>query len=233
MNVAVYIAPRSLYWAVLPSVKSLLFHTPVDKVYLLIEDADFPEELPQDVEIMDVSKQKYFPKDDPEYMYKMKFVLADLFPKLDRVLSLDVATFVIKDISDIWSLPLTNDYYFSASVEPTRCIHGLFYTNTGVVLFNLKKMRDGKAKELVDVTNGFKLPLGERKALNYLCQGHILNMPSMYNACRFTKPPQENRIVHYDGYNKWDNRPEYIRYNSFSLEYVNSRRYAREYVDNT
>ena len=46
MKAAVYCATRNLYLDLIPAVKSLLANSDVDRVYLLIEDDAFPEELP-------------------------------------------------------------------------------------------------------------------------------------------------------------------------------------------
>jgi hypothetical protein len=46
MKVAVYAGTRNIYKDMLPSVKSLLIHSDVDKIYFLIEDDIFPYELP-------------------------------------------------------------------------------------------------------------------------------------------------------------------------------------------
>jgi len=41
----------------IPSMKSLLIHSNVDKIYFLIEDDTFPYELPPEVECINVSEQ--------------------------------------------------------------------------------------------------------------------------------------------------------------------------------
>lgn len=220
MKAAAYIATKNLYWSVLPSIKSLLIHSDVDKVYLLIEDDRFPQELPNEVEVINVTKEKPYVSMDT-----VRCILADLFPELDIIMSADVDTFAIKDVSGIWDLPLGDEYYFAAAKEPVRCMHGLVYADVGVALFNLKKIReDKKAKEFIKLATDTTLSIPEKSAINYACQKHILDMPSKYNASRFTKPPEENRIIHYDGYEKWNNKPEFIRYDSFSLERVHAMR---------
>lgn len=210
-RVAVYTGTRNLYKLMVPAFKSLLLHTYVDKIYLFIEDDEFPYELPKQVEIRNVSKQEYFKADGPNmksrftYMALMRAALAKEFPELDRILSLDVDTIVNDDISDIWNLPLDDYYYFSASMEPQRTwMEGYFYTNIGVALYNLKKLRDDKkVDEVIEALNTKIYPYMEQDAFNEMCKGQILDMPSMYNANDFTKPTTRILISHYAGMRNW------------------------------
>lgn len=55
MKIAVYTGTRNIYQNMLPSIKSLLIHSDVDKIYLLIEDDIFPYELPPEVECINIS----------------------------------------------------------------------------------------------------------------------------------------------------------------------------------
>ena len=124
MKAAVYVGTRNVYGDIIPSLKSLLINSDVDKVYLLIEDDEFPYELPDCVETINVSGQPYFRHDGPNYstipwtwMTMMRAALWDLFPDLDVILSLDNDTIIDKDISELWDLPIA-DYYFSAARAP-------------------------------------------------------------------------------------------------------------------
>ena len=60
MKAAAYTGTRNLYSGMVPAVKSLLAHSDVEKVYLLIEDDEFPYYLPDCVETVNVSNQTYF-----------------------------------------------------------------------------------------------------------------------------------------------------------------------------
>ena len=51
----------------IPSMKSLLKYSNVDKIYFLIEDNQFPYELPSEVECINVSNQKWFAPDGPNF----------------------------------------------------------------------------------------------------------------------------------------------------------------------
>ena len=65
-KVVLYAGTRNVYEQMYTSLKSLLWNTPVDRVYLLIEDDEFPFELPENVHPMNVSGQDYFLPGSPK-----------------------------------------------------------------------------------------------------------------------------------------------------------------------
>jgi len=222
MKCAVYTGSRNLYAAMSTAAKSLIANSDVDRVYLLIEDCWFPSELPPIVDVVNVSKQAYFPAGGPNmksgytYLALMRAALALMpeFSDFDRILSLDVDTVCVRDISDIWGLPI-DSCYFSASIEPHRCLDGETYCNTGVALYNLDMLRDGKARDVVDELNSERYPNVEQDVFNYACQGFIHRMPSEYNAAKgWTEPCEHPRIVHWAGrkFGYWTRRPEFMAY---------------------
>ena len=220
IKTAVYTGTRNLYPDMIPAVKSLLINSDVDRVYLLIEDDAFPEYLPKCVKTINVSRQRYFPpygansKSEYTYMALMRAALSKIFPRLDRILSLDVDTIVDRDISELWTVPLDN-HYFAGVREPRKCIAGQVYTNIGVTVFNLAKMRkDKKTDEVIRLLNEEFLPYPEQDALNYLCQGHIFWIDGMYNFNPWTEIPTEDpKIYHFAAQIDWNkNNPIVEKY---------------------
>lgn len=198
---------KNLYEHMLPAIKSLLVNSDVEQIYLLIEDDEFPYELPNICKIINVSNQTIFEPDGANmksrftYMVMMRAALSKILPEnLSRVLSLDVDTIVDGDISDLWDLPI-DDCYFAAAHEWHKAQKGFLYTNMGVCLLNLDKLRDGKTDELIGVLNKIKLEYVEQDAMNMLCQGHIYDMPSEYNANYYTEHTDEPKIIHHVGNN--------------------------------
>jgi len=130
--------------------KSLLIYSNVDKIYFIIEDDEFPYELPPEIECLNLSNQTYFRPDGPNYnenlnltyMVLIRAALAKIFPDLDRILTLDVDTLVRDNISHLWDMDL-DDYYLAATREEdlSKEEHR-DYINMGVAMFNLKKMRE-------------------------------------------------------------------------------------------
>ena len=206
-KVAAYTGTRNLYPYMIASAKSLLMNSDVEKIYFLIEDDSIGEELPQEIECINVSGQTYFKPDTPNmrsrftYMALMRATYALMFPDLSRILSLDVDIIAGSDVSDLWELPI-DDCYYAASREPEKVYNGL-YPNSGVALYNLDKLRDGKAQEVIKALNEKQYTFMEQDAFAEYCQGHIYDMPSEYNATAFTCPTKNPKIIHYAGIKNW------------------------------
>lgn len=219
MNCAVYTVTRNLYDRVIPSIKSLLINSEVEKIYLLIEDDKFPVESPKEVECINVSGQKYFRTMGPNnvypwaYMSMMRAALCKVLPDVDTVLSLDADTIIDGDISMLWHYPI-DDYYLAAVAEPDRSAENKPYVNTGVALFNLAKLRDGKADEIINALNWRRFLILEQDCINELCQGHIAVLPSVYNKSDFTAPCDTPAIVHYAGIRDWQDIPLVQKYSA-------------------
>ena len=226
MKVAVYSGTRNLYPHMIPAIKSLMANSDVDRIYVLAEDEALSEPLPECCVVKNMTVQKFFPegsanmKSQFSHMALMRAALAKIFPDMDVVLSLDIDTIAVNDVSQIWDINL-DGYYFSACREPHRSHNGLLYTNAGVTLFNLKKLRDDKkVDEMIEVLNRQSFTWVDQDVQNYLCQGRILEMPSCYNANNWTEPTKHPRIVHFAGIKNYFGRKEYLDYKSMSWDDV-------------
>lgn len=230
MKHALYSGSKNLYGDMQTAAKSLIANSDVDKVWLLTEGG-YDYHLPDICEVLDVSGQQFFPKDSPNmgskfsYLSLMRAALA-LMPELtgiDRILSLDVDTICCRSVSGVWDMPI-DDCYFSASQEPwcVRHYKNMLYCNTGVALYNLEKLRDGKAQEVVDALNWRKYPNIEQDVFSFLCQGHIHDMPSEYNANSWTMATNTVRIKHYAGRKteEWRKEELVIKYREMSWDDV-------------
>ena len=218
MKHALYSGSKNLYGDMATAAKSLIANSDVDKVWMLTEGG-YDYWLPDICEVVDVSGQDYFPAGGPNmgskysYLALMRAALA-LMPELshvDRVLSLDVDTACMMSVSQAWEMPV-DGCYFSASIEPGCCYKNMQYCNTGVALYNLEMLRDGKAEEVVHCLNVRRFPNIEQDVFSFLCQGRIHEMPSEYNAGhRWTEPASVVRIRHFAGdkYAKWSKSPEF------------------------
>ena len=215
-----YCGTRAIYGDMETSAKSLIAMSDVDVVHLIIEDAEFPSELPPIVQVHDLSGQTYFAPDGPNmksgytYMAMMRLALCHVLPRVNRVLSLDSDTVCMEDVSGVWDMPI-DGCYFSASAEWHRSGNGLLYTNAGVTLYNLKQLRDGKADECIGVLNTRRYTWLEQDVGNYLCQGRIHDMPSCYNSNWWTdRNAACAKIVHFAGVARdgWVNDPRVVRW---------------------
>lgn len=224
MKHAVYCATRNLYGDMETAAKSIVANSDVDKVHFLIEDAAFPSELPGIVECHDVSSQEFFPPDGANsnsrytYMTLMRTALCHVLQDVDEVLSLDCDTIAVSCCSGAWDIDV-GKCYFAASQEKWLKRPGVQYCNTGVSLFNLAKLRDGKADEAIDVLNSHYFRWPEQDVLNFLCQGRIADMDSAYNYCPWTVAPQMTvRIIHYAARDDWHDEPPAVKYRKMTWE---------------
>ena len=223
---AAYCGSRNIYGDMETAAKSLVANSDVTDVWLVIEDEEFPTELPDMVHVVNVADQPWFAQGGPNmssgytYMAMVRIALCHVLPDVDKVLSLDHDTIAVRDVSRIWDLPIEG-CYLSASHEWHRTTEDAFYGNFGVVLYNLEKMRDGKADECIAELNANKYTWLDQDVGNYLCQGAVFDMPSEYNSNWWTDKNAPNaRIVHYAGvpYNQWKDKPEVVKYRAMSWE---------------
>lgn len=232
MRVAAYTGTRNLYESMIPAVKSLIMHSNVDKIYLLIEDNEFPYFILTDiVECINVKNQRYFPADGPNmnsrftYMAMMRATYAEMFPDLDRILSLDVDTIVVDDVSDIWKIDFNRGkrrepYLLAASQEPDRTNDRDMYVNIGVAFYNLTELRKGASRKVINVLNDRKFSFVEQDAFNMVCKDRIEDLESYYNATKFTLPTEHPKIIHFAGQKQWQDEPLYKEYMDIPWELV-------------
>ena len=222
-KVVVYAGTRNYYEYMVVACASLLEHTKVDKVYFLTEDDDIGYQLPECVEIVNLSGQTYFKQGSPNYdqhwtwMVLMRTALPKILPQHDVVLSMDADAIVMDDISELWDLPIEH-YYAAGAREPVKSQGGRnqqckIYLNGGIVMYNLKRLReDHKDDEMINELNHLKFPCPDQDVLNYQCQRGLLVFPSMYNANPWCEPTDVVKIKHYAAMSKWDKEPEYQMY---------------------
>ena len=210
----VYCGTKETYINMLASVKSLLCTTPVDKVFFLIEDDEFPYELPDIVETRNVSGLDIFDTAGPNYnnvwtyMCLMRTAFPQMFPEYDRILSLDIDVVITEDVSDLWDIDLT-DCYFAGVPEEGRVRMGSddVYMNFGVIMMNLAKLRaDGLDRKLVEAVNTEHFGCPEQDCFNKYCKGHIYRLPNDYNVTPYSHITGEalhEKILHYAGLKYW------------------------------
>ena len=231
MKAAVYCGTRGVYRDMAAACRSLLLHADVERVFFCIEDPTFPEALPDCVTCIDVSGQKFFPPEGPNYRQKwtwmvlMRTALAKVLPaELDTILSLDTDTVVLRDVSGLWDIPL-GDSYLAAAREPAKSAGRPLYVNAGVVLYNLRQLRaDGMDDRLIAELNLRRHPFTDQDALNLLCQGRIREIPSEYNACPWTEPCRDPRILHFAAIEDWRDHPLVRQVRALAWQEVLARR---------
>ena len=223
-KVVVYAGTRNVYPQMHTALKSLLINNIIDRVYLLIEDDEFPFPLPKNVYPFNVSKQQFFPEDSPNfnnpwsYMTMLRCALGEMLPEEEeRVLWLDIDTIVDDDISDLFSLDLSG-YFYAGAFEPQKSKDVFRYINAGVLLCNLQLLRISKKEyELINFLNAYKLNWLDQDIINILCQGRIRIIGSEYNQNNYTLPCYRPKIIHYAAMKEYSGEWAYKKYERMEM----------------
>lgn len=183
-----------------------------------------------------------------------RYILAELFPDFDKVIYIDADILVSGSLKDLYSMDLqdiylagVNDHYVAGvgkDGNPTLSPdykewigfeRGELYLNAGVLLMNLKKMReDGIVEKLFENTIRLdgKIKFQDQDILNITMQGKLKALPSIFNYTDQAKRDDnaemsEIKIIHYNGPAKpWDN----VTFADFQESFVELyRNYVNEY----
>lgn len=216
MRTAVYTGTRNVYGHMAAACKSLISHHGADHVYFLIEDGEFPEKLPWMVRCMDVSAQKYFAPEGPNfrrfwtYMALMKITAPLMFS--GKILVLDIDTVVDGSLDGLWSLPPA-PICMAREVGRTE-----EYYNAGVMLMDAELIRRD-AKEIIRRLNTKPYQFCEQDAINEVMRGRIATLPPGYNASGWTVKPEGAPIItHYAAVRRWEMEPLWQKYAGMSWE---------------
>ena len=216
-RVAVYAGTRNIYQHMITAAKSLTSTTRMDRVVFLIEDAVFPHTLPEIVDVIDVSGQKWFSENGPNYhsrwsyMSMMRLALHELLPDEKLVLWMDVDTIVNKDIGDLFDTDMEG-CYVAAAEEPIRSKDPFVYFNSGVMLMDLEKLRDGMAEEMIRVINTRRMRFPDQDVVNLLCQTKIKKISPYYNSNRWIVEVDNPAVTHYAADKEYWTRESWKRY---------------------
>ena len=220
-RVVLYTATRKLYQDMIVSMKSLLNHTKVDKVYCFIEDDTFPYKLPEFVKTINVKRQKWLVSNGANWNNNYSWIIlmraiAFKFINEDKILSLDCDTIVHKDISEMFEADISDYYYAAAQEDHTNLRTFSPYFNFGVVLMNLTKIKE-KGELIIDLLNEAQFMCPEQDVMLIACKNHIMPIKNIYNAgyCTCEYDINEVKIRHYIGLEekkKMYESPEYRKY---------------------
>lgn len=221
-RVAVYAGTRNIYQQMYTSLKSLLIHNRMDRVYLMIEDKQFPFPLPEKVRTVQVF-DTLFPAGSANstsqysYMDMMRCALGTIFEDEGRMLWLDDDVIVKDDITELFDLDMT-DYLVAATAEPQNCNRLFRYVNVGVAMHNLDLMRmRGTEDEMIWQLNHRKFGWPGQDAINICCQGRILEFGSEFNSCPWVNPCRHPKVVHYAAIADFTDKRDYKKYEAMEM----------------
>lgn len=161
----------------------------------------------------------------------MRACFPQMFSQYDRILSLDIDIIVADDVSDLWDYDLS-DYYLAGVPESQRqqTPDDPIYINFGVVMMNLKKLReDNIAESVIENLNRNKVDCPEQTAYNEACAHNILALSPEYNSTVYshiTGKADKERILHYAGQTFWKHYSLVKQYSDLDWVEVMSRQKA-------
>lgn len=193
-------------------------------IHYLTPDINLFQDMP--ITLKHISVETYF-----------RYLLAEMAPELEKALYLDADVVVDGDLAALWDMDLRDCYFAGAEDYYIKHIGykkkiGLsednLYVNAGVLLLNLRKMREEKLGDhLLAISKKLagKILYQDQDVLNIVCQGRIAEFDMTYNYTSFNAykhllKGQSPRIIHFCGglskpWNKDCNHPlrhKYLQY---------------------
>lgn len=204
------------------SIKSLLEHNEVEKIYVF---TDGKVRLPKVCEIRSINGQEWLSEDSPNIcdlfpmIARIRLCMAKLLPEEDKILYLDADTIICDSLEPIWETDMNGRWLAMVNeVNGGYKPFGDKYFNCGVMLMNLEQIRrDGIDDKWIRSFNRRKIWLGEQDILNkYNRFGRIAELPSRYNEFKATGISDNPAIVHFASIPDW-----YENETMFRVEYLN------------
>ena len=117
-----------------------------------------------------------------------KLLIPIIFPDYERIIFLDADTLILKDISEMYSLPFNDNYVLGYPFHTPWMVtinrkHPKIYINSGVLLINIKKIRkENQDFKLIQFTSKYskKLFFPEQDAMNYIFYKKMGILPLKY-----------------------------------------------------
>ncbi|WP_372519326.1 glycosyltransferase family 8 protein [Candidatus Ruminimicrobiellum ovillum] len=127
------------------------------------------------------------------YVSAFKFLIPSLFPQFDKIIYLDTDVIVRADLTDLYNTDIGDNYVAGCLclVNHITCRDDIsketgmesmdYYINAGVILMNLKLIRENKIdKQCIDLIGSFKGSI-DQHIMNKVCYGKIFFLPLKYN----------------------------------------------------
>jgi len=141
------------------------------------------------------------------YVSAYKMLIPSMFPQYDKALYLDTDILVRGDLQDFYNFEIGDNYIASTPVM-INCVQnydyiknliGLdnldYYVNAGVMIMNLKQIREDKIDEKwISLLGTFEGSV-DQHILNKVCYGKTCYIPIKYNVCLVEIPFIESKEV--------------------------------------
>lgn len=171
-----------------------------------------------------------------------------MFPEYDKAIYLDSDIVVPGDISELYLTELGDNLIAAAAdhsvvdvppfanyIENAVGIDKYHYINSGVLLMNLKRLREvGLEQRFLELMNRYHFDCiaPDQDYLNALCRGRIVFLPPYWDAMptKGKEPMKEPKLVHYNLFEKpWCY--EDVQYESYFWKYAGDAGYLPEIMD--
>lgn len=178
----------------------------------------------------------------------LRLFIADMFPEYDKAIYIDSDVVVPGDISKLYEHELGNNILGACPdysvqdipelvnyIENAIGVNRLEYINSGVLLMNLKMMRDVKFSEkFVSLLNEYHFDTiaPDQDYVNAMCNGKILYLDQTWDAMpnNAQKPLDNPMLIHYNLFQKpwcYDD----IQYSDYFWKYAKDSGYYDELVE--
>lgn len=206
---AVYSATWHLYPYLPAAYMSFLEHHPGARVFVFINDDKLPYDTPENVEVVDCRKQKFFNAENCvnwhtgfQSLTLMRATYSKLFtgkankfgirtlPYVDKLFQFDVDTYVLENLAPIWNLDMS-DHWFAATQEYLSVNKPRErYWNLGVALLGLDAIRKDKIDDrIIDDLKHIEYPWIDQDALCKVGDEYpekVYDLGVRYNECNQT-----------------------------------------------
>ncbi len=184
-----------------------------------------------DMRTLYLEKLQFGPNAQSKYTpYTLLRLLSDLVPLPDRILYLDTDTLARADLKDLFSVDLTKQCYAGVIDYLGRVFIARDYINAGVLLLNLKHIKEtGFFEKCRKTLNAKKYAFPDQDAL-YHAKGRHKVLPRRYNEQRkmykdtairhFSKSIRWLPFYHTVNVKPWDIEGLHKRYKTFEFDDV-------------
>lgn len=207
----VYTVSERIAQYVHASINSLLAHNEVEKIWVFT-DCGEKDCIPEICEQVDLRDQDWIYERGPNicdmfpWIARVRLAMAKMLPNEDKILYLDADTVVCDSLEPIWQTDMTGKWLGMVDeVYGGYKPFGEHYFNCGVMLMNLKQIREDKIDDAwIDFFNHNYIWLGEQDTLNrFYREDKFVSLPSRYNEFRATGMSDDPAIVHYAAIPDW------------------------------
>lgn len=178
-----------------------------------------------------------------------RLFIPSLFPEYDKAIYIDSDVVVKEDIKKLYDIDV-NGYLLGAvtdqivnCTEPFRVyvkkvlgVEPENYINSGVLLMNLKEMREFKLEEkFIDmiIKHNFETVAPDQDYINFICKGKIKYLHPGWDRMSITEDGMDFndvKLIHYNMYNKpW--RYDDVPYEKFFWRYAKNTPYYQTLLD--